>query len=324
VIGVVQEQHSDRARLYRQWRQLDWTIFVDSLNVLGHSVVPIPMKLDKDGRILEIQGRARSTYGATPADRLFYAGEHEKALGALDPDDWFRRGVILRARYESDGRKPGDGQAAVEAWAKALKASPNQYIWRRRLQQYGPRLAKPYNFYDWVATARVEIRARGEQPVELREEPRGAELIARGAPAAGKPVDADPEGKIEGDRQGLIRVETIVTPTPVRPGHSVRVRLVFRPDTGLWNNEAGALTLFVKTGKGLKLGEGTFEHPPAKTAESNETRYLEFEVEATADGVVEGYALYYACRRKDGTCLYLRRDFKVAVDVESDAAAIQR
>ena len=43
------------------------------------------------------------------------------------------------------------------------------------MQQYGPRLDKPYPFYDWVETAREEIRARGETPSPLRVEPAGAE-----------------------------------------------------------------------------------------------------------------------------------------------------
>ena len=39
-----------------------------------------------------------------------------------------------------------------------------------RIQQYGPRLDKPYPFYDWVPTAIEEITARGETPVDLSVE----------------------------------------------------------------------------------------------------------------------------------------------------------
>ena len=107
----------------------------------------------------------------------------------------------------------------------------------------------------------------------------------------------------------------------------VRVRLVFRPKKGLWNNEGGALTLAVDPGK-LSLKEGTFTHAIAKTPESSETRYLEFEVTTSPDAEgkheVTGYALYYVCEKKGGTCLYLRQDYTVTVNVDPKAAAIQR
>ena len=71
----------------------------------------------------------------------------------------FHLGVAYRKRYDSDHRQPEDFQMAVEHWGKALDIDPNQYIWRRRIQQYGPRLDKPYSFYDWVGEARREIMA---------------------------------------------------------------------------------------------------------------------------------------------------------------------
>ena len=49
VVGVVQEQHPQRARLYAQWRQLDWPIFVDSLNLLLIDVVPVPVAVADRG-----------------------------------------------------------------------------------------------------------------------------------------------------------------------------------------------------------------------------------------------------------------------------------
>jgi len=341
----VQEQHADRARLYKQWRKLDWPIFVDSLNVLGHRVVPIPMLVDPNGRVFAGGRWGRQEFEqflatsfpkeklarpgsplASDGDADFYAGRYGKAIAAYEGAP-FKRGVALRARFESQQRRPGDGQAAVDAWSRALAGSPNNYIWRRRLQQYGPRLAKPYNFYSWIEQARREIRARDEEPVPLREEPRGAELIDRQGGSNGKPVDADPEGKINRDADDLVTLATIATPAPVLPGHRVRVRLVFRPGKGLWNNESGEMTLFVEPGSGLVLKEGTFAHPPAKTPESNETRYLEFELEVAAGAPqaakVTGYALYYVCEKKGGVCTYLRRDFTIPIRVDKQAARIQ-
>ena len=54
VLGVVQEQHPDRARLYKQWREFDWPILVDSLNLLDFKVVPIPMLVDEVGMIRRV------------------------------------------------------------------------------------------------------------------------------------------------------------------------------------------------------------------------------------------------------------------------------
>ena len=109
-------------------------------------------------------------------------------------------------RHESSGRRPGDFQAAVDAWGRALELDPNQYIWRRRIEQYGPRLSKPYAFYDWVAQARAEISGRGETPIPLAVEPYGSELAGPGrdvwpdgtGPAEPDPERSDPAGRTNG------------------------------------------------------------------------------------------------------------------------------
>src|SRR5712692_5993278 len=88
----------------------------------------------------------------------------------------FRLGVCYRRRYESEHRQAGDFQAAIDHWSRALDLDPNHYIWRRRIQQYGPRLDKPYAFYDWVNDAEKEIANRGEKPVALKVRPGGAEV----------------------------------------------------------------------------------------------------------------------------------------------------
>src|SRR5277367_3947434 len=102
---------------------------------------------------------------------------------------------------------PGDFQAAVNAWGHALELDPNQYIWRRRTEQYGPRLAKPYAFYDWVVQAKAEVSRRGETPVPLTVEPHGSELAGPVrdvlAQAAG-PLEPDPNGQIHRDQERLI------------------------------------------------------------------------------------------------------------------------
>ena len=115
---------------------------------------------------------------------------------------WFRLGVAHRMRHESAGRRPGDFQAAIDAWGRALELDPNQYIWRRRIEQYGPRLTKPYAFYDWVVPAKAEISRRGETPVPLAVEPYGSELagpVRDVVAEASVPLEPDPKGQIHRD-----------------------------------------------------------------------------------------------------------------------------
>ncbi len=349
-IGVVQEQHPDRAKLYKQWRQLGWTIFVDSLNVLDHKVVPIPMGLsinghvqfprltrgnlkaflDKDERLVDTP-RPRAPH-AMKGDEYFYAnkpGSLDRAIASYGKQKdnrraRFRLGVALRRRADSAARKPGDAQAAATAWTQALAADPNQYIWRRRLQQYGPLLAKPYNFYGWVKQARADIKARGETPIALNPEPRGSELMQRGGKVDAPPANKDPQGRIARD-PGFVAVDTVVTPARVRPGHVARVRMVITIDKAFWNNEADPLTLFVD-----RAGvEGVFVHQNPKPASTRETRVLEFDVPIPADEkrksiAVLGYVLFNLCEKEGGVCRLLRLDVGVMIKVDKNAPAIMR
>jgi tetratricopeptide (TPR) repeat protein len=116
-------------------------------------------------------GSGRST-GCEAID----AYTHALALDPSDKNSLFRLGVAYRMRHESTWRRNGDFQSAVESWGRALALDPNQYIWRRRIEQYGPRLTKPYAFYDWVEQAKAEILRRGETPARLSVEPYGSEL----------------------------------------------------------------------------------------------------------------------------------------------------
>lgn len=411
VIGVVQEQHPERAKLYRQWRQLDWPIFVDSLNLLNIKVVPIPVAIDESGivrhrsiwpnqleqKFLSMEFTSKSLYhGFNVANRtdlnllsamaqqprsarawrnvgdacfleqlsnhlsanrighddsLSDAVESYQQASKLDPKDGvthFRLGVALRARYETPHRQPDDAQRAIEQWGYALAADPNQYIWRRRIQQYGPRLDKPYNFYFWVDEARKEIISRGETPVTLPTEPRGSEIAhpvrgiggkgqeekVGGAPvqnticSSGNRSTAD---RIQVDARGLVKIDTMVTPARVRPGHRVRVRSTFRvnPITlPWWNNEGDDLTVCFDPPDGLSLGEGafTFANPPE--SETREDRVIEFELLVSrqlAPGKhdLPARALYYVCGNKGGKCHYLRQDFKITLQVDPHAPILR-
>ena len=394
VVGVVQEQHPERARLYAQWREFGWPIFVDSLNLLALEVVPVPVAIDESGvvrhesirprqlvkKFLEIdypavdsaplaiaprpnidqlRADAKRTQTAEAwrevGDAFFLEGgkgtlhgaaqAYEQAIAAdsTDARAHFRLGVVLRSRYESTEPQRGDAQRAVEQWGFALSLNPNQYIWRRRIQQYGPRLDKPYNFYFWVEQARKEIKARGETPVQLAVEPAGSELAP---PAKGRGADGDRSASsvagsapscretnesLHRDDRSHVAIESIVTPARVRPGQRVRVRVGFQlnPKTRpYWNNEARELAVCLDPPPGLSLGEGSLVFPNPSTAETQEDRAVEFEVtiaDEAQPGVISmpAYALYYVCENRGGKCRYLRTDFAVSIEIDPTAPTLR-
>ena len=230
---------------------------------------------------------ARASAGAWRAygDQLFRWGSpegltdvitsYEHAL-ALEPDHgptYFRLGVAHRARYDSDDRQPDDFRQAVEHWEAALDVDPNNYIWRRRIQQYGqygPRLDKPYPFYDWVPTARAAIEARGAAPVPLEVEPGGAEFAepAETFVTADETVsEPDPDNRIYQDPAELILVEALTVPTRIIAGSSTRAHLTFRPNLerkAHWNNEAEDMVFWVNPPDGWEVDvrHVTVERPP--------------------------------------------------------------
>lgn len=385
MVGILQEQHPDRARLFMQWKQMDWPILIDPLNLLGVSVVPVTVLLDEYGIIRavnpkpeEFQQFMEEAYpqpkhvdaprtarpdlatleqaalshdpealrkyglpvgGTARADALFlWSGEArlDEAIkvytDALQKDSehgptHFRLGVAFRKRYESPVRQANDFNNAARYWGQALDIDPNQYIWRRRIQQYGPRLDKPYSFYDWVIQAREEIEARGETPASLAVEPGGAELAY---PAqtfdTAHPIhpEPDPGGRILRDEQGLIQVEATVVPATLSPGGSGRVHVVLRPDRSQkahWNNEVDDLVFWVDPPEGWEVDRNylTVGRPPEVV--SREDRKVEFEIKSpakwTGPVTIPAYVLYYICEDVDGTCLYRRQDVSLRIDVEA-------
>lgn len=248
-------------------------------------------------------------------------------LDASHAPTQFRLGVALRRRYESPWRQAGDFQQAVNAWSSALALNPNQYIWLRRLQQYGPRFDKPYPFYDWVDTASADIQARGEEPVVLPVEPRGSEIARPARMFSDReptPAHPDPHGRVYRDGGEFIQVETVVVPGAVAPGGAVRTHLVFRPNTerqAHWNNEANPLQVWLDPPDGWPVENHVLAAPLPPEPVSEELRTVEFELLVPADfpqgtANVIATAFYYVCEDRDGTCLYRRRDLAIRIPVQ--------
>jgi hypothetical protein len=376
-MGIIQEQHPDRCRLFMQWKEMGWPIAVDALNRLGYEAVPITYLIDEHGVIRfvnpkppELEEFLATTYPrppglsdppgpgvdlaalapdppGTPAawreygDALFMwggaprLGEAIDAYGralALSADDGplhFRLGTAYRRRYDSPHRKTADFQKAVDHWARALAIDPNQYIWRRRLQQYGPRLDKPYPFYGWVEQARRDIRARGDRPVPLVAEPGGTEVATPAEafePTTRSGDGPDPKGRVTRDPGRLIRVEATLVPPAIPPGGVARAHVVLRPNPAVeahWNNEVEPLRVWVAPPQGWEVDRRALvAGQPAETV-TTEPRELQLELRApqSADPgttVVPAYALYYVCEDVDGMCLYRRQDVRIPVRVKDD------
>jgi hypothetical protein len=259
----------------------------------------------------------------TPVAALDLAIERLRAWVEDDADDAtarFRLGVALRLRHDGDGRQPGDFQAALDAWSAALAARPNEYIWRRRIQQYGPSLDKPYPFYPWMGEAVAELTARGEPtPVLTATLTQAEQALPRRQFEGADEREPDPEGELLRDEGQWLELETAVAPHTDGRGESVRVHLTFRPrlDRNVhWNNEAGGMAVWLQAPEGWTLDRQLTTLPvdPA-TPVSAEARALDVELRRPADasGTLSGYVLFNACEDVTGVCTYLRRDFSVTL-----------
>jgi hypothetical protein len=232
----------------------------------------------------------------------------------------FRAGVARRMRYDSELTRPEDFQSAVNHWESALTLVPGQYIWRRRIQQYGPRMDKPYNFYSWVEQAQKDIAMRGEEPHPLAVSLTPAELAEE---ATFQESSGHVEPKAAGlprDEEGFVQIETAVAFGTTGNEPVASVHLALRPNPAKeahWNHEAGALQVWVTPPAEWKVDRRLLEHAPrSDVATSEELRNLSFEVRlpsGVSEGVLEAYALYFVCEGVDGVCMFLRQDFEIPV-----------
>lgn len=376
LLGVTEEQHPERCRLFAQWKGFGWPILHDPINVLELTAVPIVTAIDEHGIVRSTRPNPK-TFEAdflsktfdddakyakpslTPAhppkfdelkptdgssgegwrkygDALALWGGDEKVTDAiaayqtavkLDAKDgraWFRFGVQLRKRSESDTAEATDFRDAVVAWDKALSLDPNQYIWRRRIQQYGPRLDKPYPFYDWVPEAEKAIRDRGDTPVSLPVRPGGAEIASPSKlfPDAAEAKNPDPDGKVTRVEKDAVRASAVVVPAGVKAGQTVRVhlKLTLDPKTKLhWNNEAEPLRVWLDPPDGWAVSERLIAAGVPLTAVSEEDRTVEFEVKvpktATGDVTLPGFAVFHVCDDVGGVCRFVRLDVEVTMSV---------
>jgi len=242
-----------------------------------------------------------------------------------DGDAHFRLGVCYRMRSESQHPLPGDFQTAVDHWMTARALEPNRYIWRRRVEQYGPRLSKPYPFYDWVPTAEREIRARGEQPIELKVWPTGSEIagpIRSGETSPGDVQPPDPEGRIARDTQGLVQTEVTVVPPRVKPGEAVRVYITLCPNEtrqARWSDENEPLRVWMDLPPGWQAQPQLLVVSQIDRPNRSQPQRVELDMKTATDANgtprVIATALYRVRENIDGARCLLRQDIPITVTI---------
>ncbi len=242
-----------------------------------------------------------------------------------DGDAHFRLGVCYRMRSESQHPLPGDFQTAVDHWMTARALQPNRYIWRRRLEQYGPRLTKPYPFYDWISTADREIRARGERPVELKVRPTGSEMagpIRAGETGPGDAPSPDPEGRLARDTRDLVRAEVTVVPPRVKPGEAVRIHITLRPNEArqvCWSDEGEPLQVWIDLPPGWRAQLQLVVVSPIDRPNRSQPQNVELDLSTATDtngtSKLVATALYRVCEGTDGARRLLRQDIPITVTV---------
>ncbi len=361
ILGVVQEQHAERAQLYRQWKQFEFPMLQDATDSLNLSSVPVPVLIDEYGIVRGIRPNLRSLKAFVEMDHerpdeatMASVKEPEDAAGLqvekllaagnrllhtadasrigeaiatfkqavhLDPDNGralFSLGVAYRTRFDSAEAQSGDFQNASKCWSNALATNPNQYIWRRRIEQYGPLSAKPYPFYNWVDDAVAQINQRGETPVSLKVGLTHSER-ADGAPtSADTPASVenpDPKGQITLDEDNLILLAVATVPSFAQQGENVQVHLRLTPRSVKWNGEAGPIRIWIDESSQGKPQERLIEHLVDPSPNSKDSQSIDFNFQTAGDGDafrISGYLLFHACDAED-ICFYHRKNF--AIDI---------
>ncbi|MEL6430309.1 MAG: hypothetical protein AAFR54_14095 [Planctomycetota bacterium] len=248
-----------------------------------------------------------------------WASSGRASSGAAPAEAHFLHGVALRLRYDSPHARAGDFQAALDAWGTALTLRPNQYVWRRRIQQWGPRLDKPYAFYDWVEEARRDLRARGEEPTPLvaplsGSEVAGSEVAGRGRGAAadaaeGSAAEPDPSGALTRDAGKHVRLGVSAVPATGGDGGAWRVHFELEPREGAeWTLDADPPALWIIDVAGERPARPlrTLTAPRTKVGRSR----ADFGATLAPGERLRGYAVYGVCLDGSGVCIFRRQDFE--------------
>ncbi|MGJ8726491.1 MAG: TlpA family protein disulfide reductase [Roseibacillus sp.] len=343
VFGIAPEQYGDRMALFLQWKNLEFPVLMDPLNVLNVSAVPITLLVDESGVIRYRNPKPRdlkvfldkeypeTARVITPASPL----GQEQALRALqnrdtaeieraatmlallstsnkNPEFTFQSGVLARWLFDNGG-DPENFQTAVHLWSDALAHRPGQYIWRRRIQQYGPRLDKPYPFYNWVIEARKDLQAAGKTPHPLQVEPSGSEVAAprkKGEQGKESPNFPDPNNKLPHEN-ALLEITTTTIPHTDAPEKG-RLHLLLTPtENGHWSSDAQKVELWFRPEEGSPIfltSEAT--SLPANLETSSLPRVLEGDFSLPQNSAGKLVLFYSLCETENAVCRFLKTEWK--------------
>lgn len=344
VFGIAPEQYGDRMALFLQWKELDFPVLMDPLNVLGVKAVPITLLVDEHGIIryrnpkrtdlatfLETsyqQDKKEQHREPKPFEKETLAALHtnEKkkiadaiALLALNdfsaknPESSFHAGVLSRHLFDHHEDTEAF-QLAVDFWSEALKQIPSQYIWRRRIQQYGPRLDKPYPFYNWVTAARKEILARGGEPTQLRIEPSGSEVaLPQKNNEQIKDTQTYPDlaNQLPNDTASLVITTTLIPHTDNRDKGRLHLQLTPTKDSH-WSSDAQQLELWLQPSEGDALflsDQATLLQPNQETSADSRTLEADVSRQLLQSGTLILFS--YLCDSEDATCRFLKTEWKM-------------
>ena len=106
LLGITQEQHADRCRLFAQWKRFDWPILHDPINLMEAPAVPIVVAIDEHGIVRSIRPRPE-TFAAEFLDKPF----------ADDAPPGAPRSPVLPIRTSSPEGRGESPPAPGEPWA---------------------------------------------------------------------------------------------------------------------------------------------------------------------------------------------------------------
>ena len=86
LLGVTQEQHADRCRLFAQWKRFDWPILHDPINLLEAPAVPIVVAIDEHGIVRAVRPRPEK-FEAEFLDKTFADDAQPGAPRSSGPPD---------------------------------------------------------------------------------------------------------------------------------------------------------------------------------------------------------------------------------------------
>lgn len=349
--AVAPEQYGDRMALFMQWKEMTFPVLMDPLNILDVDKVPILLLVDQAGIIRfqnpsdkDLKEFLATEYqesrnqlkrpSATPHELAAATAliQDEQALATAiagyqklsqknpkDAKTSFQLGVLLRARYDQGAANGEDFQEAVLAWSGALARTPSQYIWRRRIQQYGPQLDKPYPFYNWVSEARKVITARGETPLPLLIEPSGSEMAgpARGnTPTSSQEKYPAAQGTIPSGEKAATLEATLI-PHTSKEGSEGHFRLHLRVTPKAqhhWTSDAQEAQLWLIPDSGEPRFLTSEITPLAADEEVSEKgRVLEGSLSSKEARSGKLVLFYFICSDDPPACTYLASELALAV-----------